>query len=423
MSIKKKSWIGILTTSLLFLGAMEYNPNQKSGVASVEPVNAQSLESGTIVEIATFKLKEGVTPDEFYPVDQAVESQHVSQQPGFISRESAVSEDNEWLAIVHWRSMEDAQASMASFSSAPATAEFMSKLEADTMSMTRYDSYALHEILQSESEESLQMESPTMIEKVRALLNSFNTGDQAPIAYINPDKYIQHNLAVADGLAGFGEVMHNAPPQGFSANVVRAFQDGDYVITHTEYDFFGPKIGFDVFRFEDGLIVEHWDNLQTTVTDTVSGRSMIDGPTEVVDLDKTEANKALVQSLLDEVFFGGNVDKLPSYFSPSEYAQHNPSVGDGLDAFMTASAAMAQAGTPMTYTKNHAIFGQGNFVLAISEGEFMGNPTIFYDLFRVQDGLIVEHWDTLETMPPRDQWKNDNGKFGFGSDVTSAGNS
>ena len=172
MSIKKKSWIGILTISLLFLGTMEYIPNKKSGVASLEPANAESLESGTIVEIATFKLKEGVTPDEFYPVDQAVESQHVSQQPGFISRESAVSEDNEWLAIVHWRSIEEAEASMASFSSAPATAEFMSKLEADTMSMTRYESYALHEILQSESETSLQMESPTMIEKVRALLDT-----------------------------------------------------------------------------------------------------------------------------------------------------------------------------------------------------------------------------------------------------------
>lgn len=89
---------------------------------------------------------------------------------------------------------------------------------------------------------------------------------------------------------------------------------------------------------------------------------------------------------------------------------------------MTAAAAMAEAGTPMVYTKNHAIFGQGNFVLAISEGEFMGNSTTFYDLFRVQDGLIVEHWDTLETMLPRDQWKNNNGKFGFGSDVASAGN-
>ena len=154
MSIKKKSWICILTASLLFFSSIAYNADKKSGVASVEPANAQSLERSMIVEVASFKLKAGVTPDEFYPVDQAVESQHVSQQPGFISRESAVSDDNEWLAIVHWRSIEDAEASMESFPSAPATAEFMSKLEADTMSMTRYTSYSQQDILQLESEES-----------------------------------------------------------------------------------------------------------------------------------------------------------------------------------------------------------------------------------------------------------------------------
>jgi len=32
-------------------------------------------------------------------------------------------------------------------------------------------------------------------------------------------------------------------------------------------DFFGPRIGFDIFRFEDGLIVEHWDILQEIVTE------------------------------------------------------------------------------------------------------------------------------------------------------------
>ncbi|MEO0521143.1 MAG: nuclear transport factor 2 family protein [Cyanobacteria bacterium P01_A01_bin.116] len=267
------------------------------------------------------------------------------------------------------------------------------------------------------------MESSTPKDKVVSLLNSFNTGDTSPIAYINPNKYIQHNLAVADGLAGFGEVVQAAPPGGFSANVVRALQDGKYVITHTEYDFFGPKIGFDVFRFEEGFIVEHWDNLQTTATETVSGRSMIDGPRKIEDLDKTESNKNLVKNLLKEVFFNGNVDKLPSYFSPSQYAQHNAAIGDGLDALMQGMAAMAEAGKPMTYTKNHAIFGQGNFALAVSEGEFMGKATAFYDLFRVQEGLIVEHWDTLEAIPSRDQWKNNNGKFGFGSDVIKAGDS
>lgn len=107
------------------------------------------------------------------------------------------------------------------------------------------------------------MASLTPTEKVVALLNSFNTTDHGPIAYINPKQYIQHIFTVADGLAGFANVMKNAPPQGFLANVVRACQDGNYVITHTEYNFLGPKIGFDIFRFEDGLTVEHWDILET----------------------------------------------------------------------------------------------------------------------------------------------------------------
>ena len=89
-------------------------------------------------------------------------------------------------------------------------------------------------------------------EKGAALLTSLETGDQTPVGYINPNKYIQHNLAVANGLEGFGAVLQNAPEDGFKANVVRAYQDGDYVFTHTIYDFFGPKIGFDILRFEDG---------------------------------------------------------------------------------------------------------------------------------------------------------------------------
>jgi predicted SnoaL-like aldol condensation-catalyzing enzyme len=38
-------------------------------------------------------------------------------------------------------------------------------------------------------------------------------------------------------------------------------------------------------------------------------------------------------------------------------------------------------------------------------------PTGIYDLFRIEKGRLAEHWDTLEAIPPRDQWKNSNGKF------------
>jgi predicted SnoaL-like aldol condensation-catalyzing enzyme len=101
------------------------------------------------------------------------------------------------------------------------------------------------------------------------------------------------------------------------------------------------------------------------------------------------------------------------YVNPDKYIQHNLSVGDGLSGFGAALKAMAEQGITMKYTRVHKVLGQGNFVLVISEGEFAGKSTSFYDLFRVHQGKIAEHWDTIETIPVRADWKNPNGKFGF----------
>ncbi|MEM7487309.1 MAG: nuclear transport factor 2 family protein [Bacteroidota bacterium] len=249
-------------------------------------------------------------------------------------------------------------------------------------------------------------------DKAVALLNSFNTGDQTPISYINPQKYIQHNLEVADGLEGFGAVMQNAPEGGFSAEVLRAFQDGEYVFTHTKYDFFGPKAGFDVFRFEDGKIVEHWDNLLPVQEANPSGHTQFDGATMLTDIDKTEANKETVRNLIEGVFMNGEMDKIATYINPKKYVQHNPSVPDGLDGLGSAMKAMAEQGMFMKYTKIHKVLGQGNFVLTMSEGTFGKDaPTAYYDLFRLENDQIVEHWDVIAPIPPKSEWKNNNGKF------------
>ena len=248
-----------------------------------------------------------------------------------------------------------------------------------------------------------------------AVISSIDTGDPKAASYINPDKYMQHNLAVGDGLAGFGEVLKMLPEGTAKAQVKRSFQDGDYVVIHTEYNFFGPKAGFDVFRFEDGLIVEHWDNLQELAKPNASGRTQFDGSTKVVDLDKTEENKQLVSGFVKDILIAGDMSKINQYIGneDSAYLQHNPGVADGLSGLGEALGALAEAGMPMVYTANHKILGQGNFVLAINEGQFMNQHVAFYDLFRIDNGKIVEHWDTIEAIPERSEWKNDNGKFGF----------
>lgn len=251
-------------------------------------------------------------------------------------------------------------------------------------------------------------------DKAVAVISSLETGDKSAIGYINPNKYIQHNLDVADGLAGFGEVLQHAPKGGFKARVVRAFADGNYAVTHTEYDFFGPKVGFDVFRFEDGKIVEHWDNLSIITPPNPSGRTQLDGTAEVTDLEKTDANKALVKQFVNEVLKDGKTDNITTFINPNKYLQHNSAVADGLDGLGAALKYFADNGLVMQYDTVHKILGQGNFVLSISEGKFgKGEHVAFYDLFRIEKGQIVEHWDVIQAIPPQSQWKNTNGKFGF----------
>lgn len=248
--------------------------------------------------------------------------------------------------------------------------------------------------------------------QVTALLTSIETGDPGPIARIDPNHYTQHNLSAADGLAGFGALMQQIPKGSARAKPVRVFRDGDFVFAHTDYDFFGPKVGFDIFRFENGRIVEHWDNLQEKPQKpNPSGHTMLDGPTEATHLEETADNKARVAAFLDDILVHGRMDKLGTYIDGDRYIQHNPAIGDGLSGLGTALAEMAKHGVTMKYDKVHRVLGEGSFVLAVSEGSFGGKPTAFYDLFRVEKGKLVEHWDTIETIPARSEWKNANGKF------------
>lgn len=263
--------------------------------------------------------------------------------------------------------------------------------------------------LETKKEEKMEISNK---EKVVALLKSIETGAQEPVGYINPDKYIQHNLGVADGLAGFGALLQQLPPNSAKVNTVRAFQDGDLVFTQTDYNFFGPKIGFDIFRFEDDKIVEHWDNLQEKPENpNPSGHTMVDGTNEITDLDKAKENKALVENFVNDILVNGKMEKLAGYFDGDNYIQHNPQIADGLSGLGKALEYMASQGITMKYDKVHKVLGEGNFVLVVSEGSFANKHTSFYDLFRVENGKIAEHWDVMETITPKEEWKNNNGKF------------
>lgn len=357
--------------------------------------------NSNFIEVMSFDTKKGTDLKKFRKINKKVEKGFTAKQPGFLQRITGVNEEEKQVVVVYWDNKTNSDAALQPFMNAPISKEFMGMMNQSSIQMQR--SQTLKSL-----NNNMKLSNKN---KVVALLNSFNTGDQTPISYINPEKYIQHNLAVADGLAGFGEVMHHAPEGGFKANVVRAFEDGNYVFTHTEYDFFGPKAGFDVFRFENGQIVEHWDNLIAIQPKNQSGRTQFDGATELKDLEKTESNRTVVQNFIDDILFAHKTN-FTDYINPAKYIQHNPAIADGLEGFGAAMKYFAQNGLVMEFEKTHHVLAEGNFVLSMSEGKFgKGEHTAFYDLFRLEDGKIVEHWDVIAPIEPKSQWKNTNGKF------------
>ena len=138
----------------------------------------------------------------------------------------------------------------------------------------------------------------------------------------------------------------------------------------------------------------------------------MDGEIRVTDTDKTAENKKLVENFINDILLNGQFDKLTTYVNPEKYLQHNSDIADGLDGLGAALKYFEENGLVLQYDKLHKIVGEGNFVLTVSEGKFgKGDHVAYYDLFRIENGQIVEHWDIIQNIPPQSEWKNQNGKF------------
>ena len=255
----------------------------------------------------------------------------------------------------------------------------------------------------------------TKIEKALTLINTFASGDTEKAASLLAEGYIQHNLAYGTGRAAFvSSVAYLASaPVKTTVNNIRAFEDDDKVFLQTVYNFagMGEQVAFDIFRFDEkGLIAEHWDNLAATAEPNPSGHTQIDGTREKKDVDKEETRR-IVAGFVGDVLRGEHPEKLTSYYDGDKYIQHNTAIADGLSGLGAALAAMAEQGIAMIYNKTHMVLADGDYALACSEGTFGGVPTAFYDLFRVENGFIAEHWDVMETIAAKETWANPNGKF------------
>jgi len=267
---------------------------------------------------------------------------------------------------------------------------------------------------------SLNMaEDLTNEEKARAFNEGLINGDKSVIKWIHED-YIQHNLGVPTGkapIAGF----YGGQPTGITVDIHRSFEVGDFVFAQTTLggtwgQFFGSNtdnILYEVWRFEDGFAMEHWDNI-VPVLDDMDGTTQTDGAfTPATDLGQTDANKTLLEEMTQTLFIDGDWTNVESYFDIPNFVQHSD--GAGPDGAFLASL-QGQTGVSF-YDEIKFIHVLGNYGLVMSQGpDITGqDPTgvyAYYDLFRIENGIIVEHWDAIQLIPDQSEWAHTNGKWG-----------
>ncbi len=254
---------------------------------------------------------------------------------------------------------------------------------------------------------------------VRVLKGAFERGDTAVVDRFVRADYIQHNPLASNGaeaLKNFAAGLHQQFPDT-KYDIKRVISEDDLVVVHSNLVLTPGSRGsavFDIFRFQDGKIAEHWDVLQDVPGSSVNGNDMFStisrpqtgqpGPRRL-----TARNKKLVTKAFDRLIVDKDLSALDTYWSAG-YHQHNPGIADGLAGARDGLGAYFRAFPELAISRKRVV-AEGDLVAVHSHyvnapGE-RGQAVV--DLFRVQGGKIVEHWDVLQDVPATSA--NDNTMF------------
>jgi predicted SnoaL-like aldol condensation-catalyzing enzyme len=112
----------------------------------------------------------------------------------------------------------------------------------------------------------------------------------------------------------------------------------------------------------------------------------------------TERNKALVRDFYTSVLIERNVDAAPRFLR-TDYIQHNPQVPTGLKGFMDTFRERFTKKLPSDYKRELLnVVGDNDMVVVYVRQTWTGrdgqhHQALGFDMFRVKDGMIAEHWD------------------------------
>ncbi len=214
----------------------------------------------------------------------------------------------------------------------------------------------------------------------------FGRGDASVFERIVAEGYVQHNPSLPSGRAGLRAMLAAVQALRDSSFLpVRMIADSQYVVLHSDWRAEGLRRAvFDLFRVQDGWLIEHWDAMQDQPADC----DLLAGTTEVGDRTQTPATVATVATFMEQLLAG------------------HPA-GDG-DA-MIDHGIPPLADTRVHYRRLHRLVGEGHFAFTQCEGRRAHEPVALYDLFRVSPSGIAERWNVTQAIP--NEAANRNGIF------------
>jgi len=275
---------------------------------------------------------------------------------------------------------------------------------------------ALPVVENPDHEQLLRSADPELAANKRLVYDMWRTlieaRDTAAAEEYLAEGYIQHNPNADTGRAGvFAFFSSLGPPlpvaERVQAKLVALVAEGDYVAVVQVDEYEQPRpyttTWFDLFRIEGGLIAEHWDHGRLPAD--AAPRAYVP-PVETPDQQAALAsadpelaeNQRLVHEMWRTLLDAQQVEEAPRFLAEG-YVQHNPLANTGLAGFLAFFRQVAQ---PQPVQPDVAgliqVVAEGDLVVLATVRSYDGASgpytTTWFDMFRVSDGLLVEHWDT-----------------------------
>ncbi|WPV02548.1 nuclear transport factor 2 family protein [Mucilaginibacter sp. cycad4] len=213
------------------------------------------------------------------------------------------------------------------------------------------------------------------------------------------EDYKQHNPTVKQGRAGIIEMINYLktlppPPEGAKSPIVRSIQEGDFVVTHLDVQFMGKHMAVvDLFKLKDGMLIEHWDAIQPLPDESGKTVTSTNGTAEIDHSALAENSKLVVAQFYKAIIAKQSANQ----FIDTAYVEHDGSV------FASGGGLVKYLSQPERAIKIYRLIAEGDFVVVQSQFNRTHKTFVFYEIFRVAEDKIAEHWSVEQAIPDRIQ--------------------